>query len=77
MSDSTKEILKTINSVLFHCWIFGFVVLLIWVAVVFWLSDMIVNVHGSLLGLSKHCQESLSGDRYVREIEASTSFIQC
>lgn len=54
MSDATRELLETARNVLFRCWTLGFVVLFIWFAAVLLLGDVILNVYGSMFGLSKH-----------------------
>jgi len=54
MSESTTELFGTAEKVLFRCWILGFVVLFIWLAAILLMGEMLLEVHGSMFGLSKH-----------------------
>ena len=50
MSDATREWFDTLAKVLLRCWIFGFVLLLIWLGAL--LSGAVYKLHGPLMGLS-------------------------
>ena len=54
MSDSTKELLETTQDVLLRCWIFGFVLLFIWLGATLLMGNLIHDLHGSISGLTKH-----------------------
>ena len=54
MSDSTKELLETTKDVLLRCWIFGFVLLFIWLGATLLMGNLIHDLHGSMFGLTKH-----------------------
>ena len=54
MSDSTKELLETTQDVLLRCWIFGFVLLFIWLGATLLMGNLIHDLHGSMFGLTKH-----------------------
>ncbi len=50
MTDSTREFFATLARILLRCWIFGFVLLFVWLAAL--LSGTIHKLHGPLMGLS-------------------------
>ena len=52
MSDQTSEWLEVIAKILLRCWIFGFVLLFIWLGA--FMSGAVHNLHGPLMDLSKH-----------------------
>jgi len=52
MSDHTTEWLGVIATVLLRCWIFGFVLLFIWLGA--FMSGAVHNLHGPLMDLSDH-----------------------
>jgi len=52
MSDQTSEWLEVIAKILLRCWIFGFVLLFIWLGA--FISGAVHNLHGPLMDLSKH-----------------------
>ena len=54
MSESTRELLDTLAKVLLRCWIFGFLLLLIWFGFYVLLGDVIHGLHGNMVGLSIH-----------------------
>ncbi len=54
MSESSKELFATAENVLLRCWILGFVVLFLWLAAILLMGEMLLDVHGSMFGLSKH-----------------------
>lgn len=43
-----------IAKVLLRCWIFGFVLLFIWLGAIFSLSNTIHRLHGGMFGLAPH-----------------------
>ena len=52
MSESTRELFETLANVLLRCWIFGFVLLLVWFGL--YIGDVYHGIHGDMFGLSKH-----------------------
>lgn len=54
MSDSNQDFFDTIAKVLLRCWVFGFVLLLIWLGVLLLAGDRVYRLHGDQFGLSKH-----------------------
>jgi hypothetical protein len=52
MTDSTHEFLDTLAKILLRCWIFGFVLLFIWLGA--FMSGVVHNLHGPLMDLSNH-----------------------
>jgi hypothetical protein len=52
MSDSTREFFESLARVLGRCWVFGFVLLFIWLGAV--LSGVVHRLHGPWMGLSHH-----------------------
>ena len=49
-----NDVFARVESVLFRCWICGFVVLFVWLIATLLLSDRILTLHGSLFGLNRH-----------------------
>lgn len=49
-----NDVFARVESVLFRCWICGFVVLLVWLIATLVISDQIFTIHGSLFGLNQH-----------------------
>ena len=54
MSDSTRDFFDTLAKILLRCWIFGFVLLFIWLGVVLLMGETIHSLHGPMFGLSNH-----------------------
>lgn len=54
MSESTRELFDTLAKVLLRCWIFGFVLVMIWFCFYVLLGGVIYGLHGEMFGLSKH-----------------------
>jgi hypothetical protein len=52
MSDQTTEFFDTLANILLRCWIFGFLLLFIWLGA--FLSGAVHNLHGPLMDLSDH-----------------------
>jgi len=52
MTDSTHEFFDTLATILLRCWIFGFVLLFIWLGA--FMSGAVYKLHGPLMGLSDH-----------------------
>lgn len=52
MSDQTTEFFDMLAKILLRCWIFGFVLLFIWLGA--FLSGAVHNLHGPLMDLSNH-----------------------
>ena len=52
MFEQTTEFFDTLAKVLLRCWIFGFVLLFIWLGA--FLSGAVHNLHGPLMDLSDH-----------------------
>ena len=54
MTDSTRDLLEALGRVLLRCWIFGFVLLFIWLGALLLMRDVIHDLHGPMFGLTKH-----------------------
>ena len=52
MSTEITDWLDVVAKILLRCWIFGFVLLFIWLGA--FLSGAVHNLHGPLMGLSAH-----------------------
>jgi hypothetical protein len=51
MTDSTHDVFETLSKILLRCWIFGFVLLFIWLGA--FLSGAVHTLHGPLMDLSE------------------------
>jgi hypothetical protein len=60
MPDSNHEFFEMLGKILFRCWIFGFVLMFVWVGVFIsagispLVGDMVFGLHGGMFGLSRH-----------------------
>lgn len=56
MSDSKQFTwyFDLLAKVLLRCWLFGFVLLFIWLGVILLAGDLVHRLHGGMFGLSKH-----------------------
>jgi hypothetical protein len=54
MTDSTHDFFDTLASVLLRCWIFGFLLLLLWFGFYTLARELIYRLHGSLFWLGQH-----------------------
>ena len=54
MNESTRDFFDTLAKVLLRCWIFGFVLLFIWLGAILLMGETIHNLHGPMFGLSNH-----------------------
>ncbi len=54
MTDSTHEFFDTLAKILLRCWLFGFLLLLMWFGIYMLASDVIYRLHGTMFGLSGH-----------------------
>ncbi len=54
MSDANIELLEAVAAVLFYCWIFGFLLLLAWLAIFRLARSFVQRFHGGMFGLSEH-----------------------
>ena len=52
MTDSTHEFFDTLAKILLRCWIFGLVLLFVWLGA--FLSGAVYKLHGPLMDLSNH-----------------------
>jgi Family of unknown function (DUF6868) len=52
--NQTTELFETLAKVLLRCWIFGFLLLLIWAGAFMLAANVIHDLHGSIFGLSPH-----------------------
>ena len=52
MTDQTKDLFVTLQAALLRCWIFGFVLLLIWFAAMQALPKSILEIHEKMFGLT-------------------------
>jgi len=54
MTDTTGDFFDTLAKVLLRCWIFGFVLLLLWFGCYMLAGDFVHRLHGPMSGLSNH-----------------------
>jgi hypothetical protein len=54
MTDSTRDFCETLEKILLRCWIFGFVLLLVWFGAYMLMAGFIQQLHGSMFRLSDH-----------------------
>jgi len=54
MTEPTREVFATLEKILFRCWLFGFVLLFIWLGAILMMSNLIHDLHGSMFGLTNH-----------------------
>ena len=54
MADQTKNVFKGVGSVLFYCWVLGFVLLFVGFGVTQLMGRFVYNFHGWMFGLSSH-----------------------
>jgi len=54
MTDSTRSFFRTLEKVLLRCWIFGFALQLISLAILLLTGSIIDSIHGPLFGLTPH-----------------------
>lgn len=54
MTESTRDLFETLAKVLLRCWLFGLLLLAIWVGAFLLAGDVICRLHGGLFGLSPH-----------------------
>jgi len=52
MTDSTHDCFEILGKILLRCWIFGFVLLFIWLGA--FMSGAVYKLHGPLMDLSNH-----------------------
>ena len=54
MQESTRNVFDTLDKILLRCWIFGFVLLVIWFGVALLMGETIHNFHGPMFGITSH-----------------------
>ena len=54
MQESTRNVFDMLAKVLLRCWIFGSVLLVIWLGAAWLLSDIIHKLHGPMFGITSH-----------------------
>ena len=54
MSEKNADWLEVVNGILFRCWIYGFVLLLIWFVFFMAMPQLIYGLHGTMFGLAPH-----------------------
>jgi len=54
MTDSTRDFFDTIAKILLRCWIFGFLLLLIWFGFFVLAGGVVYDLHGSMFHLTPH-----------------------
>ncbi len=54
MTDSTRDFFDTLGKILLRCWIFGFLLLLVWFGIYMLAGGVIYRMHGSMFDLGKH-----------------------
>lgn len=54
MSTQITEWLDVVAKLLLRCWLFGFLLLLLWFGMFMLAGDVIYNLHGKMFGLSPH-----------------------
>lgn len=73
MSETTKELLGTLDKVLLRCWIFGLLLNLLLFAAMLTMGEIIHDVHG-LIGLSAHESDIFTAN-YAGLIKALAGFL--
>jgi hypothetical protein len=66
MTDSTHEFLEILAKILLRCWIFGFLLLLLWFGA--FMSGAVYKLHGPLMNLTNHDLDEIhySGMAFVK-----------
>ena len=54
MSTQIAEWLDVVAKILLRCWIFGFLLMMLWAAAFLLGGNIIYDLHGSMFGLSQH-----------------------
>ena len=54
MSKQITELLEVVAKILLRCWIFGFLLLMIWGGFFLLAPNVIYSLHGDMFGLSPH-----------------------
>ena len=54
MNSQSSEWLDVVAKILLRCWIFGFLLLLVWFGFFMLAANVIYNLHGSMFDLSPH-----------------------
>ena len=54
MQESTRDFFDTLANILLRCWIFGFVLLAIWLGAALLLGETAHKVHGPMFGITLH-----------------------
>lgn len=54
MTESMRDHLATMEKLLLRCWLFGFVLLFIWLGAILLMGNLIHDLHGPMFGLTKH-----------------------
>ena len=54
MSTQITEWLEVVAKILLRCWIFGFLLMMVWAAAFLLCGNIIYDLHGSMFGLSPH-----------------------
>lgn len=54
MNDSTHDFFEVLAKILLRCWIFGFLLLLVWAGVFLLARSVIADLHGPMFQLSPH-----------------------
>ena len=52
--ESSVSFFRTMKRMLLRCWLFGFLLLLVWVGAFAFARDLIHRLHGEMFGLSAH-----------------------
>ncbi len=54
MTSQTNHCLEVVAKILLRCWLFGFILLFIWLGVSLFMGETIYGLHSTLFGLTKH-----------------------
>lgn len=54
MQESTRNIFDALAKILLRCWIFGFMLLALWLGVALLMGDIIHKLHGHMFGITVH-----------------------
>lgn len=54
MTESTRDTLILLQQILLRCWLFGFLILFVWLGAILLFGDAVLAVHGTMFGITKH-----------------------
>ena len=54
MQESTRDYFETLAKILLRCWIFGTVLMVLWLVAALFLSEIVYKLHGPMFGITIH-----------------------